>query len=164
MMGSGKTTIGIRLAARLDRPFVDSDAVLRSTTGRDAAHIAAQNGIAALHAAEAELLLDVLHQKGRVVVAAAASVVESEQCRRTLAEHTCVWLDADAATLASRHHRAEHRRELTDAEEELAAQKRERDPWFAELSALRIDTAVTKPDGALAAALEATTRPDPYGP
>ena len=156
MMGSGKTTIGTRLATQLERPFIDSDDVLRSTTGREAARIARENGVEALHAIEAELLLESLGATRPAVIAAAASVVESEPCRRSLAHHTCVWFDADAATLTGRQPRADHRRELANTEEALGALKHRRDPFYGELACVRIDTAATDADGALAAALEAT--------
>jgi shikimate kinase len=160
MMGSGKTTIGTRLAARIERPFIDSDDVLRSTAGRDAARIAREDGVEALHAAEAELLLDILRGNRPAVIAAAASAVESEPCRRALAHHTCIWFDADPATLASRQHRADHRRTLPNAGDGLAALKPHRDPFYDALALVRIDTAATDPDEALLAALEATERPE----
>ena len=160
MMGSGKTTIGTRLAAHLERPFIDSDEVLRSATGRDAARIAFEDGVEALHAAEAELLLDSLGATRPTVIAAAASAVESEPCRRALAHHTCIWFDADPATLASRQHRADHRRTLANAGDGLAALKRRRDPFYDALASVRIDTAATDPDGAFLAALRATERSD----
>ena len=73
MMGSGKTTIGTRLATHLERPFIDSDEVLLSTTGREAARIAGEDGVEALHAIEAELLLDSLGVTRPAVIAAASS-------------------------------------------------------------------------------------------
>jgi shikimate kinase len=155
MIGVGKTTIGAGLAAHLDLPFIDSDDVLRPSTGRNAAEIAADDGVDALHAIEGETLLSCLGRHGSSVIAAAASVIESPRCRAALADHTCLWFDADAATLAARQKRAEHRRELDDTEAELAALKRRRDPLYASLALVRVDTAATDPDGALAAAREA---------
>lgn len=159
MMGSGKTTIGTRLAIQLERPFVDSDDVLRSTTGRDAAQIAREEGVEALHAIKAEQLLDSLGATRPAVIAAAASAIESELCRAALLHHTCIWFDADPATLASRQHRADHRRTLLN-EGGMAALKRGRDPVYAALASARIDTAATSPDRALSAALSAAKRSD----
>jgi len=156
LMGSGKTTIGAGLAEHLRLLFIDSDDVLRSSTGRNAAEIGADDGVDALHAIEAETLLSCLGRHGSSVIAAAASVIESPECRAALADHTCLWFDADAATLAVRQKRAGHRRELDDTEAELAALKRRRDPFYAALALVRIDTAATDPDGALTAALEAS--------
>jgi len=161
MMGSGKTTIGTRLATQLERPFIDSDDVLRSTTGREAARIARENGVEALHAIEAELLLESLGATRPAVIAAASSAIESELCRAALLHHTCIWFDADPATLASRQHRADHRRTLPNAEADMAALKDRRDPVYGALASARIDTAVVDPDRALLAALSAAENSDP---
>lgn len=161
MMGSGKTTIGTRLATHLERPFIDSDEVLRSTTGREAARIAREDGVEALHAIEAELLLDSLGVTRPAVIAAASSAIESELCRAALLHHTCIWFDADPATLASRQHRADHRRTLPNAEDDIAALKRRRDPVYDALASTRIDTAAVDPDRALLAALRAAENSDP---
>jgi len=155
LMGSGKTTIGAGLAEHLRLLFIDSDDVLRSSTGRNAAEIGADDGVDALHAIEAETLLSCLGRHGSSVIAAAASVIESPECRAALANHTCLWFDADAATLAARQKRAAHRRPFGDPPAALAELKRRRDPRYAQLAVRRIDTAAIDPDGALAAALEA---------
>lgn len=55
-MGVGKTSIGRRLADRLRWPYLDNDDRLRDSTGRDAATIAASDGIDALHRAESDLV------------------------------------------------------------------------------------------------------------
>ena len=44
LMGSGKTTVGRRLAARLDRHFVDADAAIEEITDRTIAEIFEQEG------------------------------------------------------------------------------------------------------------------------
>ena len=44
MMGSGKTTCGRMLAERLDRPFVDCDALIEGFTGRTISDIFSTDG------------------------------------------------------------------------------------------------------------------------
>jgi shikimate kinase len=103
-MGSGKTTVGKRLAARLGRHFVDSDAQLRARTHRSADEIATRDGAAALHDAEAAALLDALADEGQAVVAGAGSVVDDASARvRLMADDvTTVWLRARPSTLRER--------------------------------------------------------------
>ena len=161
LMGSGKTTIGRQLAARLQRPFFDSDDGIRSAVGQDAAEVAAADGVSALHAIEAKLLLDTLQHPQPAVIAAAASVVEDAACRAALAPHTCVWLDTDVATLAERQAGAGHRRALEDTMAELLDMKQRREPHCAGLAAIRIDTTKTDPAKALALTLAALESPDP---
>ena len=53
MMGSGKTTVGRRVAARLDRPFLDADDELERRSGRTVREWFAEDGEAAFRDAEA---------------------------------------------------------------------------------------------------------------
>ena len=152
-MGAGKTTIGVLLAAQLARQYLDSDDLLTNAQGRTAARIAAEDGLTALHAIEARVALEALGQQDPAVIAAAASVVENEEVRAALAKHSCLWFDADAATLAARHERASHRRALDEPSATLRELKRRRDPVYSELALARIDTATTRPEEALATAL-----------
>src|SRR6202043_3897037 len=62
MMGSGKTRVGIALAARLGVPYADNDEELQARTGLDAAALARERGVAALHAIEDEILDAALHR------------------------------------------------------------------------------------------------------
>ena len=59
-MAVGKSTVGRALAARLDRPFRDSDDDLEAARGPDRSRLAEREGVDALHRWEAEHLLAAL--------------------------------------------------------------------------------------------------------
>jgi len=102
-MGSGKTTIGRRVATALGRAFVDNDELLERATGSTAAEIAARDGIDALHRVEATTVLDALDALPPAVIAAAASTIEEPAVRSALRNRAWVaWLRADPATLVAR--------------------------------------------------------------
>ena len=103
-MGAGKTTVGARLAARMERRFVDSDAQLTARMHRTAADVVHEQGPAALHADEAALLLEALGGIEPAVIAGAASVVDDPAVRTRLNNDdvTTVWLRAQPATLRAR--------------------------------------------------------------
>ena len=101
-MGSGKSTIGRRVAGALGRPFLDNDELLERSTGHTAAEIAASDGIDALHRAEADVLLAALRTPGPAVIAAAASTITVDEVCRALRDATVVWLRAAPDALAAR--------------------------------------------------------------
>jgi shikimate kinase len=111
MMGAGKTTVGRPLAARLGRPFYDSDALVEARTGRTVREIFASGGEAAYRPLETDALLDALASIEPAVIAAAGGVVLAEANRRALREAPAwvVWLRADPALLAVRAVRGDHR-------------------------------------------------------
>jgi shikimate kinase len=111
LMGSGKTTVGRRLAARLDRPFADADEALEERTGRTVAEIFETDGEDGFRDIESELLGDLLTSTSPLVVAAGGGVVLRSANRERLARRdvTVVWLDASPAFLASRIERKAHR-------------------------------------------------------
>lgn len=109
LMGAGKTTLAVQLAARWGRVLRDSDADLLARTGRTAAELAAAEGAVGLHAREADLLLEALAERPAPVVAAAASTVEVPACREALAAARVVWLDVPVEVLVSRQATGGHR-------------------------------------------------------
>src|SRR5688500_2911974 len=110
LMGSGKTTVGEPLAALLGWQFRDNDHELQARFGATAAQLTKRDGGAALHAAEAAVLLDLLAQDEPSVITAAASTVESAACRRALTERAfVVWLRADLELLIAKASRDSHR-------------------------------------------------------
>jgi shikimate kinase len=117
-MGAGKTTLGLALAAQLEVDLVDSDQGIREMTGQNAAEIANAMGVHQLHALERDLVSAALSSTSRKVIAAAASVVDDEATRLQMGRHLCLWIEADATTLAERRGSAPHRRSMTDEEAE----------------------------------------------
>ena len=115
MMGSGKTTVGSRLARRLDRPFVDSDDQVERRTGRTVRQIFEVEGEEVFRAHESEALAEALATESPAVIAAAGGSVLDEKNRRRMREGgVVVWLCADVETLAERAPRGEHRPLLAD--------------------------------------------------
>ena len=142
-MGSGKTTVGRPLAARLDVGFVDNDEMLSRRTGRSAAEIEAAGGADTLHREEAGALLDALapdDDRPRVV-AAAASVVDDQAVRARLAadDVTVVWLRAHPSTLRRRALAGTHRPFVQHDPAAIARLDGERRPRYAEVADLVVD-------------------------
>ena len=82
--GSGKSTIGRLLAARLGLPFTDLDAVIVETDGRSIPQIFAEEGEPGFRAREKQALAD-MGTRPRHVVALGGGALLNPECR-TLAE------------------------------------------------------------------------------
>ena len=136
-MGSGKSTVGKKVARLLGRPFVDSDVALEARTGRSVATWFAEEGEAGFRAAEAALLAEQLAGDAALVIGAGGGVVVTAANRLRLAEPdvVAVYLHAEPAFLASRVQAKPHRPLLGDDRAEvLARMYAERDPWYREVA------------------------------
>jgi shikimate kinase len=103
MMGSGKTTVGKRLAARLGVPFVDTDAEVVSRAGMTVPEIFADRGEAGFRAAESAVLADLAGRSAPTVIAVAGGAVLADSNREVLrAAGTIVWLRARPETIIGR--------------------------------------------------------------
>jgi shikimate kinase len=156
-MGTGKSTIGTRLAAARGQAFVDNDRSVERQTGLTAAQLAARDGIDALHAAEADVLLAALREPDGAVIAAAASTIVAAEVRAALARDAfVVWLRADPATLAARLPQSPTRPYAAEDPTRLVSeQSRVRDPLFAQAADVTVDTASASPDQAVTTILSA---------
>lgn len=83
-MGSGKTTVGRILAARLGWRFIDLDEVIEQQDGRKVADIFAESGEAAFRRLETAAL-DASLRENRVVVALGGGALETPANRDLLA-------------------------------------------------------------------------------
>jgi shikimate kinase len=140
-MGSGKSSLGRRLATALGREIFDSDVTIESKTGRSGREIAESDGVASLHDLERDALLDALAKAEPAVIAAAASVVDDPGIRETLGDVFCIWARADPEILEQRAARGSHRRTVATSEH-----LERRNSIYAGLADLVVDTGGSSPD------------------
>ena len=161
--GSGKTTVGRALAARLAWAFLDADAVLEDRAGRSIRDIFAADGEATFRDLEAVVLAD-LAKRTDTVIATGGGVVLREANRQLLAASGFVaWLTADAATLWARIQgdptTAERRPALAggglDEVERLLAV---REPLYRAIADVEVPVGAVSPDRAADAILAAWKR------
>jgi shikimate kinase len=98
-MGVGKTTVGKKLAKRLDLPFVDTDAVITKSHG-EISLIFAERGEAAFREIESDTLVPLLAEPS--VISTGGGAVLHERTREALAMATVVYLSTDGKHIASR--------------------------------------------------------------
>jgi len=156
LMGTGKTTTGRILAARLGWPMRDSDEEIQRAEGRTVRELRNELGTDAMHELEAQALLRALARGGPDVIGAAASTVDRKDCRAALvADGVAVaWLTARPETAARRFATSDHRPSFGDDPQEfLARQGRERAPLFRQLDAIEVATDERTPEAVADAVL-----------
>ncbi len=134
LMGSGKSTVGRRLAIRSGRRFVDLDAVIERRSGRSVRQIFAEESEQGFRSRETGALLEVLSESEPFVLATGGGVVVSEVNRKSLelADATVVYLNGSPAVLAQRVGKDPNRPLLgDDALEALTHLHRERQTLYA---------------------------------
>lgn len=141
LTGTGKSTVGRRVAGRLDRPFVDADDELVRRSGRDIRQWFATEGEEGFRAAEAELLADLLAAPGPAVIAAGGGAVVTDSTRDLMAERALVvWLRAGVPFLVSRLSRRGHRPLLDDDPAAvLGRMAEERTPLYQQVADVVVD-------------------------
>ncbi|NDD96154.1 MAG: shikimate kinase [Acidimicrobiia bacterium] len=152
LMGTGKSTVGKRLAVRLGRPFVDTDARLETLSGRTIRSIFETDGEEAFRDVESNVLTDVLESPNPSVVAAGGGIVLREPNRRLLQQTFVVWLRADPTMLANRLRRSARRgathRPLIDDDPlgKLNQMNADRSSMYDEVSTVVVDVDQLSPD------------------
>ena len=146
-MGSGKTTVGEAVAARLGRPFVDLDRAVEARAGTAVAELFATRGESGFRALEEEVAGDVLRGREPVVVALGGGAVLSERTRSDLSAGAfTVLLDVDPEVAWKRV--AGTGRPLAREQDEFHALHRDRQPLYEEVA----DAHAADADGVVLAA------------
>lgn len=137
-MGSGKSTVGARLARLLLWNFLDLDVLVERHAGATVAEIFASGGEDAFRALEAHALRQAVH-KPRTVVALGGGTFVAEDNRRLSAERAVsVWLDCSLEVAIRRIGAGDDQRPLWQEPEALAARYRQRRDTYA-LADIRVD-------------------------
>lgn len=100
MPGSGKTTVGKRLAKMCGKTLVDSDAQVEATAGRVIKDIFAARGEAAFRQLEAEAIAAIAKQDGQIIATGGGAVIDPANVRNLRQNSILVWLDKPAETLS----------------------------------------------------------------
>jgi shikimate kinase len=137
LSGTGKTSVGRRIAALLRVPFVDADEAIEERTGRTVRGIFAQDGEGAFRDLEASVMANLLAAAEPSVIAAGGGAVVTDATRKLLAppDVFVVWLTATPEFLASRTSKKTHR-PLLDGDPVAALRRlaEERTAWYEEVA------------------------------
>jgi shikimate kinase len=136
-MGSGKTTVGRRLASRLQWKFIDLDRLIEERTSMTIAAIFREYGEARFREIESEALNTIQGGSGTVVATGGGAPCRGDNMDHMLREGLAIYLKMSPAALSSRLENARDERPLIKGlkGDELTAfiaeKLREREKWYA---------------------------------
>jgi shikimate kinase len=139
--GSGKSTIGRRLAKSLDVALMDTDVVIEQTTGRTIADIFANDGEKEFRRIEEEVIRDALGSHDGVL-SLGGGAITSPGVREALSGHTVVYLEISAAEGVRRTGGSTVRPLLAggDRAEKFRALMSQRVPLYRRAATIRVNT------------------------
>lgn len=134
MMGSGKSSVGKRLAARLGLPFVDADTEIETAAGMTIPEIFAQRGETEFRNGERRVISRILVTRAPLVLATGGGAYMNAETRARIADlGISIWLKAEPDVLMRRVRKRSNRPLLQTADPEatLRAMLAEREPVYA---------------------------------
>lgn len=146
-MGSGKSSIGRRLAERYGLAFVDADREVEARAGASVAHIFDREGEAGFRVRERAALAELLAAHRCVIATGGGAVLDPDTRQLLRARGFVVHLHVDPAQQLLRLARDRARPLLArpDREAVLAQLAQARAPLYAEVADLRFDTGDSTP-------------------
>src|ERR1700761_5598184 len=144
LMGAGKTSIGKRVAHRLDVPFTDADAEIEAAANMTIAEIFARDGEAAFRAGERRVISRLLDGPVHVLATGGGAFMDPATRARIREAGLSIWLRADVEVLLARVAKRRHRPLLNqgDPRDVLERLMALRHPVYAE-AALTVDSLAT---------------------
>jgi len=102
MMGSGKSSIGRRLAARLAIPFVDADSEIEAAAGMSITEIFDKHGEPYFRAGETRVIARLLDHGPQVLATGGGAFMNAETRAAIRAKAISIWLKAELDVLMRR--------------------------------------------------------------
>lgn len=141
-MGVGKSTIGKRLAKKLQKTFVDSDKEVEKRTGANIELIFDIEGEEGFRKRESDILDELTARDSIILATGGGAVLLPENRERLSARGRVVYLKAPVEVLARRMSGDRKRPLLQDSDplEKLQALQNEREPFYLEIADVIIVT------------------------
>src|SRR3546814_6707942 len=108
-MGSGKSSLGRRLAGRLGLPFFDADHEIEAAAGSTISEIFEKFGEAHFRDGERRVIARLIDGETKVIATGGGALMNEETRTLILDKDIADWLDADIATQVERDGRRDHR-------------------------------------------------------
>jgi shikimate kinase len=131
--GTGKSTVGKILAARLGRIVISTDAEIVKRAGQSIPEIVAQHGWDYFRDLESQVCGDLAGQDGLVIDTGGGAILRSENVERLKQSGRLFWLTASVESITQRIGRDTQRPSLTGTKsfvEEVEEVLRERTPKY----------------------------------
>lgn len=159
LMGVGKTTVGRRLAQRLDLPFVDADEEIEAAAGMAIAEIFQMFGEDYFRDGERRVIARLIDGNPKVIATGGGAFMNERTRALILEKTTAVWLEADLDTLVERVRRRSTRPLLKDRDprQVLGELAKVRNPIYA-LAPIHIRSQPSPHDATVKAILRALSR------
>jgi shikimate kinase len=134
LMGAGKTTVGRRLAARIERSFVDADSEIERAAGMTVPEIFAQHGESAFRDGERRVIARLLTEPPHVLATGGGAYMDARTRDAIRHAGVSVWLKADLDELHQRVQRRSNRPLLAGGDPRAVLERlmAERYPIYAE--------------------------------
>ncbi|MGV0742545.1 shikimate kinase [Mycolicibacterium sp. XJ870] len=162
--GSGKSTIGRRLAKALDLTMLDTDAVIEETTGRTIADIFSNDGEQEFRRIEEEVVRAALESHDGVLSLGGGAVI-TPGVREALAGHTVIYLEISAAEGVRRTGGTTVRPLLAgDRAERFRTLMAQRVPIYRRVATMRINTNRRNPGAVVRTIVARLENPQPPKP
>ena len=141
LMGSGKSSVGKRLAQRLGLPFTDADNEIEAAAGCSIEEIFARHGEAAFRDGERRVITRLLEGPRQVLATGGGAFMDAVTRAKIRERGTSVWLKADLDVLVKRCGRRSSRPLLQQGEPRQVLERlmQQRYPVYAEAD-LTIDS------------------------
>ena len=135
MMGVGKSSIGRRLAARLNIPFVDADTEIERAAGMSVADIFARHGEPDFRSGEARVIARLLDSGPQVLATGGGAVMNADTRAAIKAKGVSIWLSAEFDVLMRRINKRKNDRPMLQTDDPAATLRellRLREPVYAQ--------------------------------